>query len=234
MDIPSKHARSNSEVFWLQSVIAILQPAWSQNWAGSYMLDTASCIWFSSVLPKKACVIVFKTSPDLIWMAWSSFGQMHMVQKQAGVQESSGLGMAECKRPTTSLYFQTQLPSFHWLPASQCAKPAQIWFGSGWLCRVWDKWIRSSPEARIISGLCLANASEPIQIRCELDPACLLGMFKTYTLGKFSISPNFLLNDFSWPMCWDVLCCVCVCVCVCVCMRAHLCVCVSSCVIENI
>ena len=31
-----------------------------------------------------------KTDPDPIWVAWSGFGQTHLVWKQADVQESSG------------------------------------------------------------------------------------------------------------------------------------------------
>ena len=54
------------------------------------MLDLTCRIHFSSVFPKKAWIILCKTDPDLIWMAWSGFGQMHLVWKQAGVQESSG------------------------------------------------------------------------------------------------------------------------------------------------
>ena len=45
---------------------------------------------FSSVFPKKARIRLCKTDPDPIWMAWSGFGQTHLVWKQAGVQESSG------------------------------------------------------------------------------------------------------------------------------------------------
>ena len=40
--------------------------------------------------PKKAWIILCKTDPDPIWMAWSGFGQTRLVWKQAGVQESSG------------------------------------------------------------------------------------------------------------------------------------------------
>ena len=54
------------------------------------MPDPTSRIRFSSVFPKKAWIILCKTDPDPIWMAWSGFGQTHLVQKQAGVQESSG------------------------------------------------------------------------------------------------------------------------------------------------
>ena len=40
--------------------------------------------------------------PDLVWMAWSGFGQLHVVQKQASVQESLGLVLAERNQPATS------------------------------------------------------------------------------------------------------------------------------------
>ena len=50
-----------------------------------------SRIQFGSVFPKKAWIIVCKTDPDPIWMAWSGFGQMRLVLKRAGMQESSGL-----------------------------------------------------------------------------------------------------------------------------------------------
>ena len=50
-----------------------------------------SCIQSGSVFPQKAWIIVCKTDPDPIWMAWSGFEHMHLVLKQAGVQESSGL-----------------------------------------------------------------------------------------------------------------------------------------------
>ena len=67
-----------------------LRPACSQNRAGSYTPDPTSRIRFSSVFPKKACIVLCKTHPDPIWMVWSGFGQRHLVWKQAGVQESSG------------------------------------------------------------------------------------------------------------------------------------------------
>ena len=52
-----------------------LRPACSQNRAGSYMPDPTSCIHFSSIFSKKAWNILCKIDPDLIWMAWSGFGQ---------------------------------------------------------------------------------------------------------------------------------------------------------------
>ena len=66
-----------------------LRPACSQNRAGSYMPDPASCIRFSSVFPKKAWIILCKTDPDPIWVAWPGFGQTPLVWKQAGVPKSS-------------------------------------------------------------------------------------------------------------------------------------------------
>ena len=97
-------------------------PACSKNWAGSNMPDLTSCIWFSSVFPKKAWIILCKTDLDPIWMAWSGFGQTHLVWKQASVHW-----------PTTSFSFLDLIAFFHRRPGSYCAKPAQIWFSSGWL-----------------------------------------------------------------------------------------------------
>ena len=78
----SKKAASDSKVFRLR-------PVCSQNRAGSYIPDLISHIRFGSVLPKKARIVLCKTDPDPVWKAWSGFGQMHLVQKQAGVQELS-------------------------------------------------------------------------------------------------------------------------------------------------
>ena len=47
------------------------------------MLDPTASIRFSSVLPKNAWMLLCKSSTDLIWMAWSGFGQTHLVWKQA-------------------------------------------------------------------------------------------------------------------------------------------------------
>ena len=62
-----------------------LRPECSQNRAEQYMPDPTSRIRFSSVffffLTKKAWVILCKTDPDLIWMAWSWFGETHLVRK---------------------------------------------------------------------------------------------------------------------------------------------------------
>ena len=56
-----------------------LRPACSQNGARSYMPDPSFHIWFGSVFPKKAWTILCKTNLNPIWIAWSGFGQMHLV-----------------------------------------------------------------------------------------------------------------------------------------------------------
>ena len=65
--------------------------------------------------------------------AWIQFGfgYMHLVWKQAGVQESSGLILAERNQPTTSFPSSDSVAFFHRRPGSHCAKPAWIQFGSG-------------------------------------------------------------------------------------------------------
>ena len=55
------------------------QPACCQNRAGSCMLDLTSHIRFISILLKKAWIILCETGLDPIWMAWSGFGQTHLV-----------------------------------------------------------------------------------------------------------------------------------------------------------
>ena len=52
------------------------------------MPDPTSRIRFSSVFPKKSWIILCKTDSDPIWVAWSGFGETHLVWKQAGVPES--------------------------------------------------------------------------------------------------------------------------------------------------
>ena len=60
--------------------------------------DPTSCIQFSSILPKKAPIILCKTGPDLIWKARSGFGQTDVVQKHTSVQASSGLLLANASK----------------------------------------------------------------------------------------------------------------------------------------
>ena len=64
------------------------------------------------LFPKMAGIILRKTDPGLIWMAWSGFGQTHLVWKQAGVQESSGPGFwQDSTGPLPVSHFQTRFRS---------------------------------------------------------------------------------------------------------------------------
>ena len=123
------------------------QPARNQNWAGSCMPDLTAHIRFISILLKKAWIILCETGLDPNWMAWSGFGQTHLVWKQANVQRSLSPVLAECKCHTATFKLSCLLPQMARL---YCTKPAQIQFGSGWLCWVWAKeiWSWSKPVCK--------------------------------------------------------------------------------------
>ena len=108
-------------------------------------------------------------------MTWSAFGQIHLVQKQADVQESLGPILAEHNWPATSFHFQTQLHSStddpdHIVQNQPRSDLVLAVSGFGQMDPVQEK--ASGQES---SDPLLANASEPIWIRYKLDPACLLG-----------------------------------------------------------
>ena len=85
---------------------------------------------------------------------------MYVVQKQAGTQESSGPFPAECNWPTASFPLSDWAALFHRQPGSHCAKPGQIRFGSGWLCRVLAQQIQSRSK----HWLCRVLAqTDPVQ-----------------------------------------------------------------------
>ena len=93
--VPSNHAGSDPEAFWLRPVMAITASVQPESgrivYAGSDFPHPFQFRFFVVVFfPKKARIILRKTDPDPIWMAWSGFGQTHLVWKQAGEQESSG------------------------------------------------------------------------------------------------------------------------------------------------
>ena len=98
------------------------------RWPRSYCAKPA-WIWFGSV-----------------WLRQVLAKRIQSCQKQAGVHESSGLLLAECKRSTTSFPHSDSLA----------------------------KRIRSA-DVQESSGLLLANASEHVRIRCESDLPCSLG-----------------------------------------------------------
>jgi len=84
--------------------------------------------------------------------------------------------LAGYNRSTVSCPLAHSVAFFHRCPVSCRAEPARIQFGSGWL----SGFGQTDPvqkQAGVLesSSLLLASASEPIQIRCESNLACLLG-----------------------------------------------------------
>ena len=148
--VSSKHARWDQiRKHFSYGQLWPLRPAGSQNRAGSYIPDPTSRIWFSSVLPKAWIIkLLCKTDPDLIWMAWSGFGQRHLVWKQAGVPESSGpvsgrMQPARYQFPTFRLScILPQMPQIILCKTSL----GLIYFTSGWLYQVWAKRIQSGSK----------------------------------------------------------------------------------------
>ena len=137
-------------------------------------LDLNSHVQFGCIVPKKAQIILCKTCPDLIWMAWSGFGLTHLAQKQVGVQESSRQVLAECDWPTTSFPLSGLVAFFHKQPGSYHAKPTWIQFGvSG---QVLAKWIRSRSKLVCKKHQACFWPMLLIWVGCELDLACSLGM----------------------------------------------------------
>ena len=124
--LSSKQTRSNLEAFWLWPVMAIM--ASMQPGSGQIIYARSD---FGSVFRKKAWIILCKTVPDPIWMAWSGFGQVHLVWKQASVQESSDSIMAEHNWPLPVSYFQTQLHSSTDSPDHTVQNTAWLQFSSG-------------------------------------------------------------------------------------------------------
>ena len=175
-----------------------LRPACSHNWPGWYMPDSTSCIRFSSVFPKKEWIILYNTDPDPIWMAWSGFGQTHLVWKQAGVQESSGQVSG---RTQPSRY---QFPTFR--RGSVLPKISRIIFSSGRSCLVLAKQIRSGSKL-----VCKTHPARfwPM-LSSRADPACLLGsvseskyqrLLSQYKLSdselhKFVCFPQYFIQSF--------------------------------------
>ena len=119
-----------------------LQPACSQiwAWAGSEIrqIRFPTCIQSVSILPKKDQIILCKHSPDLIWMAWLGFSRHLWSRRKLVCKNHWAWFWQNATSPLPVSYFQDQMA---W---SYYVKPAWIIpFGSGWLCQVLAKRIRS-------------------------------------------------------------------------------------------
>ena len=175
-----------------------LQSACSQNRAWSYEPDLTFRISFSSLFPKTTWIILYKTDPDLIWMAWSGFGQTHLVWKWAGVQES--LGLVSGRTQPARYQFPTFRLSFILLQTSWiilCKTSLDpIWL---WLivsCFGQTDLVRKQANVQESSSLLPAIASQ--LTRCKSDLACLQGplAFSLSDCGPFIAE---LLGHFEDP-----------------------------------
>ena len=102
MPDPLRKRFGYGQLWPLRPVMAITASVQPESGWIVYMPDPTSRIRFSSVFTKKAWITLCKTDPDPIWMAWSGFGQTHLVWKQAGVQDHrarflAGLQPARCQ-----------------------------------------------------------------------------------------------------------------------------------------
>ena len=161
-----------------------LWPACSQNRPESYLPDPTFRIRFSSVFPKKATIILRKTDPDLIWMAWLGFGQTHLFWKLASVQESLGpvSGRTQPARyqfPTFRL--RSVLPQTSRIILCKTS-PGPIKFWLGVSCFGQTDPVRKQAGVQESSGPLLANASQSSRTGCESDLACLLGKLPSLLL----------------------------------------------------
>ena len=147
---------------------SLLWPLWlisSRNWAGFCMPDPTSHTRFSSVLPKKAQIIVCEMA--WIWSGWPGQVLAKCIWsrcKQVWQNHWAPL-LAECNQPATSLPLSHLLAFFHRQPGSYCAKPAWVQPGSGWLSGLGQTdpvWKQASVQESL--GLLLANTSKLIQI----------------------------------------------------------------------
>ena len=133
-----------------------------------YMPYPTSHIQFSSILPKKAPIILCNTRLNPIWMAWSGFGQKHLVRKQASVHDSLGLVLAECNQAAPHFLPSDSSAFFHRWPRSYCVKPAQII-----LCETSpDHTVWNQPRSYCVkpAQIILCETSPDQNILCETSP----------------------------------------------------------------
>ena len=162
--------------------------------------------------------------PHLIWFCFSkeSLDQTHLVQKQAGVQESSGPILAECNGPTTTFPFSYSVALFHRQPESYCAEtspqplsysvalfhrqpesycaePAQIQFGSGWLSFGQADLVQKQASVQEPPSPLLANTSKLILTGCRSALAFYWAVSSVTFLTKYK-RLACIVTDGRWQM----------------------------------
>ena len=108
------------------------------------MPDPTPRIRFSSVFPKKAWITLCKTDQDPIWMAWSRFGQTHLVCRNHLVRFLAGRNL-----PATSFPLSDSVPFFHRRPT--------------------DNIVQNRPGSDLVLAACVSfwpNGSGPEASRC--------------------------------------------------------------------
>ena len=117
---------------------------------------------------KKAWAILREADPGPIWMAWSRFGQMHLVRKQAGVQEP--LGPLSGRRQLARHQFPTFRLSCVLPQTSQImlcrTGPGPIWFWLAVSGLGQTDPVRKQASPQESCSPLLANASEPTRTGC--------------------------------------------------------------------
>ena len=185
----------SSSIFFLLFFIQ-LWPVWRQSGRIIYARSNfAHPIWFRSSKEDLDHIVQNQPGCDLdgVVRFWPNTQDPEASQCARIIKPGSGwMQAAHC-----SFSLSNSVLFFHRQPGSYCAKPAQIWFGSGWLCQVLAKWVRSGSKAREhkSSGLVLANASNPVPMRYELDPACLPGSLTLWYFQMQHLSVMMVTNQ---------------------------------------
>ena len=172
------------DLTWKHFGYSQLWPACSQNQAESYKPDPISCIWFGSILH------TVQNRPRSSLDGLSGFGQMHLAQKQESSDLVSGR-MQPARYQFPTFRFSCILPQTARIMLYK-TRPDLIWFwltvsGFGQTGPV-----KKQAGVHKLSGPLLANASKPIRIRCESDPAWLLSYLPIMLYTIIHILPRVL------------------------------------------
>ena len=134
----------SSSIFFLLFFIQ-LWPVWRQSGRIIYARSNfAHPIWFRSSKEDLDHIVQNQPGCDLdgVVRFWPNTQDPEASQCARIIKPGSGwMQAAHC-----SFSLSNSVLFFHRQPGSYCAKPAQIWFGSGWLCQVWAKWIWSGSK----------------------------------------------------------------------------------------
>ena len=112
--------------------------------------------------------------------------------------------MAGYNWPATSLPLSDSVAFFHRCPRSYHAKPARIWFNSGWLHKVLAKMglVRKQASVQETSGQCF---QADLDWKCELDPTCLLGYMHVLQFMPSTVPFRLGFRPLCWSStCWSV------------------------------